>query len=459
MKPQLNPANLARWLADFPAARRYWVAYSGGRDSHVLLALLHELQRQQPVELAAVHVNHGLHADAGQWAQHCMAVCRDYGVPCEVLSPHVMLGGGVSPEAAAREARYAAFASVMQPGDGLLLAHHQDDQAETLLLQLLRGAGVKGTAAMPVQSPFAAGWVGRPLLGTSRAAIADYAQRHRLQWIDDPSNDNRDFDRNFLRHEVLPVLQSRWPAAAVSLSRAAVHHADAKRCLADLAALDLSAREDCAENELPVALLSTLSPARQRNLLRHWLVDRCGLPAPDHRRLQRVLTEVVAANVDAQPCITWPGAEVRRYRGRLYALAPSCPHDNALVLPWDLRADLELPSLAARLACETTATGGLHAGLVVATTDVSSAVTVRFRRGGERCRPAGRGHVHSLKKLFQEWGVPPWRRDRVPLLYVGDELAQVVGYCTCEPFQAQTGNGIHVRTRPLAGNPGGVNGD
>ncbi len=458
MNPQLTPAYLARRLAEMPDARRYWVAYSGGRDSHVLLALLQELRQQQPLEIAAFHINHGLQADAGVWAAHCVAVCQEYDIHIEVCNAKVELGPGISPEAAARDARYAAFSSVIDADDGLLLAHHQDDQAETLLLQLLRGAGIKGTAAMPAHSAFAAGWLGRPLLHVPREALADYATHHGLQWIEDPSNDDRGFDRNFLRHEVTPVLQRRWPAAAASLSRAASHHADAKRCLADLAALDLSARENCAENELPAALLSALSPARQRNLLRYWLVERCNLPAPNQRHLQRILTEVVTASADSQPYVSWPCAEVRRYRDRLYALTPSFLHDNALVLPWDLQSELELPSLATRLVCKTSATGGLSTGLVTQTRG-SPAVTVRFRQGGELCRPAGRGHRHSLKKLFQEWGVPPWRRDRVPLVYVGNELAEVVGFCTCEPFQAQTERGIQIHSRPIAEGKQAMNGD
>jgi tRNA(Ile)-lysidine synthase len=435
---ELSPDYLAHQLSRYPPAPRYWLAFSGGCDSRVLLALLADLHQRDGLPIAVVHVNHGLHAEADAWGAQCEQVCQEYGLACAVLPVTVEKLRGQSPEASARRARYAALETVMGEGDGILVAHHRDDQAETVLLQLLRGAGVNGLAAMPRCSAFGRGWLARPLLDVSRDTIRAYARHRNLQWIHDPSNDERCFDRNFLRHELIPVLTSRWPAAAVALARVADHQADARQCLADLAALDLAEVDGSAGDPLPVRTLQALSFARQRNLLRYWLVERCDLPVPDWRHLQRILDEVLTASPDATPCVTWPGAEVRRYRGRLYAAKPIAAHDPGSVFDWDLRTELALPSLDGCLRPQHSTDGGLDPRFGTLGSGLPP-VTVRFRQGGERCRPAGRGHHHALKKLFQEWGVPPWRRDRVPLVYIGDELAQVVGHCICDPFQTPRG--------------------
>ena len=214
-------AHLLDQLAQMPAASRYRVAYSGGCDSHVLLHALAGVREQLAAPLAAIHINHRLSEQAGAWAEHCRRICTALDIPLVEVTVHAHPGLGESPEAAAREARYSAWRELLQAGEGLLLAQHQDDQAETLLLQLLRGSGPKGLAAMPPMTDFAAGWLGRPLLGQSRAALCRYAREQALDWIEDPSNLDTDLDRNYLRHELLPVLQARWPSAALTLSRAA----------------------------------------------------------------------------------------------------------------------------------------------------------------------------------------------------------------------------------------------
>ncbi|MEQ6342588.1 MAG: tRNA lysidine(34) synthetase TilS [Gammaproteobacteria bacterium] len=422
-------------LNQLPPALRFWVAYSGGRDSTVLLHALSGIRAflSPDLLLCAVHVDHGLSPHSGEWARHCEAVCARLGIPCHTLRVNAAPQPGESPEAAARQARYQAIASLIEADDCLLTAHHQDDQAETLLLQLLRGAGPHGLAAMPVNTPFANGCLARPLLGFTRDELAAYAAQHDLSWVDDHSNFDTGFERNYLRHEVMPHFMQRWPACANTLSRAATNAAEAAALLDVLADNDLQALRGPLPGTLPVSQLLKLDDARQRNALRRWF-KKLGLPAPWAAHLQRIQDDVLAAAEDSTPCVRWAGAEVRRYRDLIYAMPPLPAHDANAVLAWDLDQPLLLPNCNGRLTAHCVMGGGLKASLCRAST-----VSVRFRQGGERCRPAGRGHTHILKKLLQEQGIPPWQRDLLPLIYIGDQLAAVAGLWVCEPFQA--GNG------------------
>ncbi len=423
-----TPAHLLQQLAQLPAARRYWVAYSGGCDSHVLLHALATLRTHLDTPLHAIHINHGLQMQAGAWETHCRQVCAQLSIPLEVVRVNAAHAAGESPEAAARVARYGVFTEILQDDDILLMAHHQDDQAETLLLQMLRGAGLKGLAAMPVLTRLGRGRLARPLLDFTRSVLSHYAVQQGLVWIDDPSNTDVRFDRNFLRHEVMPLLHQRWPATTSILSRVAEHMAEGASLLRDLAEQDFT-QHRVAGQRLTVASLRALDAARLRNLLRYWLFDVCRLTMPDSRHLNRIVHEVLPAAGDAMPIVSWRGGEVRRYRGELYALQPeTAPLPTGLPIAWDGKQAL---SLHQQVLIPHLVKGQGIARQFLTGQDLS----VRFRQGGESCMPLGRKHHHSLKKLFQEWGVPPWQRERVPLLYVGDDIAQIVGYCICEPFQ------------------------
>lgn len=423
---------LLRRLQALPDTARYAVAYSGGLDSHVLLHALHALGPALGAELRALHIDHGLHSRSGDWARHCEAIGRLLGLSVQRIDVAAAPAPGESPEAAAREARYAALRQQLREGEILLTAHHLDDQAETLLLQLLRGAGPAGLAAMPNCQPFGAGHLARPLLGFTREALREYADAQALVWIEDPSNAEREYDRNFLRHAVLPHLAARWPAFAATLGRAAGHQADAAELLEEMGALDLR-HAATGERALAISALRTLSTARQRNLLRHWIRGQ-RLRVPDTRQLEAIRLEVAGARPDAQPRVVWPGGEVRRYRDALYALADAPPEGLSGVYTWaDPARPLDIPALG-RLQLAPAAAGLCAEALA------GAPLTVRFRQGGERCRVPGRGGSRSLKGLLQEWGVPPWRRGRIPLLYIGDELAAVVGHCLCEPFVAPAGS-------------------
>jgi tRNA(Ile)-lysidine synthase len=400
-------------------ARRYVVAFSGGLDSTVLLhafAALREHEQSHPeIPLIALHVDHGLQADSRTWRDHCAQIASDLDVDFRSLAVTVDKDTGSGPEASARDARYAALRGELQNDDWLLSAHHRDDQAETLMLNLIRGSGPAGVAGIGEVRRFGPGWLVRPMLHVGRDEILVYATEHRLRWVDDPSNADRKFDRNFLRHEILPRLASRWPDIAVRLQRSAGHAGEASQLLKELAKLDLETLGSQPER-LPVDQLVKLSRARQRNVIRYALRD-LGLSTPTTAQLECILDEVILARVDAQPLLSWPGASVRRYRNGLYLL-PLCLADA--IEPGLVEGlEYELGPGLGRLRLEPGAAVGVSEDLI------AGGLSVRPRRGGEEIQLSGQSHTRKLKKLLQEEGVVPWMRDRLPLLYAGERLVAV----------------------------------
>jgi tRNA(Ile)-lysidine synthase len=438
-----SPDYLRRQLFDLPAAGDCsWVAYSGGVDSHALLHALACLCPELSCRVGAVHVNHGLQVAAADWDEHCRIVCAGLDVPYVALEVDARAGAGESREAAARMARYAVLKEWLPCGDVLLTAQHRDDQAETLLLQLLRGSGVKGLAAMPRSAPFGGGLLLRPLLDCTHKALLDYAVANHLNWVDDPSNQDVSLDRNFLRHQALPALRRRWPALSTTLSRSARHCAEAARMLEDLAREDIERIAGAASDTLTVSGLLSLLPPRRRNVLRYWVAEQ-GATIPSEAVLGHIERDVLDSRADAEACVRWGSWELRRYRDRVHLLAQLPRRDLTGIIVWHPETALELPKAGGVLsACRGTGQGVRAAALVDAT------VSVRWRRGGERCRPVGRQHQHALKKLFQERGIPPWERGRIPLVYIGEELAAVADLWVCEPFGAgagESGYAIHWR--------------
>lgn len=415
---------LSAFLASHPEAPRLTVGYSGGMDSHVLLHLLATRRAAWPERtVRAIHVDHGLQSASAAWSEHCARVCRELAVPFSALAISVQPAPGESPEAAARRARYAALAAEIGPDAALVTAHHRDDQAETLLLQLLRGAGPHGLAAMPARARLGAGWLLRPLLEIDRSELLAYAQDQGLRWVEDASNADTSYDRNYLRHRILPALRQRWPAATRTLARSA------RWCAETAAWLDQAAEADLVSvaagaGGLCIPALRDLDEARQRNVLRHWLRRR-GLPVPDSRQLDHILRDGLSAARDRQPCVRWPGGEIRRYRDRLYAMPPRALHASKAVFHWRPVGGgyppLPLPGVG-HLRLERASGAGLRAALVD-----PAGLTVRFRQGGEWFHPTGRRHGQELKKLLQDAAVPPWERDRLPLLYQGSALVAVIG--------------------------------
>ena len=411
---------------------RYWVAFSGGMDSHVLLHAISDMRDTLQAELHAVHVNHGLQAQAVDWAVHCRQTCQQLDIPLTIIDVNAAHERGQSPEAAARDARYAALAELLVEGDVLMTGQHARDQAETFLLQSLRGAGPRGLSAMPSMSTLGKGYLIRPLLSVSYENLEAYAEKQGLEWVDDPSNTDIGFDRNYLRRTVMPGLRERWPSLDATLSRVASQQAETELLLAEMAQQDSEGLIDRASS-LDMPGVSALSLPRQRNVLRYWLSE-LGLALPSSRKLEQLQRDMFNAAEDRNPHIEWQGVEVRRYRGRLYAMRPLGEFDDNVRLDWKPGKPLVLPGEAGKLLSRPVQGGGVCLGV-----DEDLHAELRFRHGGESCRPQGKNHHTSLKKLFQQAGIPPWQRNRTPLLFVGDELAAIPGLCICEPYVAAAG--------------------
>jgi tRNA(Ile)-lysidine synthase len=433
--PERVSAQIAPLL---PARSSILIGLSGGLDSVVLLHLLHTLAARFSWQLSALHVHHGISRNADEWARFCADLCSRHHVP--LLVEHVdiapLRAHGI--EAAARKLRHAAFDR--QSHDFVALAHHADDQAETLLLQLLRGAGVRGASAMPLLAERSGSPdILRPLLHFSRQEIMDYAVAHDLQWIEDESNADESYPRNFLRHRLLPLLSERFPAYRDTLTRSAEHFAEASKLLEELA------RQDGAEgihtDTLDVAALQVLSPARAKNLLRYFL-HRVGAPMPQAVQLDDMLRQLCTSRKDAAVCVNYGDWQVRRYRGNVYALHALAEVDRSTVLTWHGEAELKWPALNARVHFDS----GRHSqGEVMQPFGISleklqhSPVTLQVRHGGETLRPHPDAAKRSLKNLLQEHHIPPWRRDRLPLLYCGDDLVCAVDVAVSADYISKQG--------------------
>ena len=396
------------------APPRVTVAFSGGLDSTVLLSTLCGLKF--PARVRAAHVDHGLQAKSGEWSEHCARVAAALGVELVVARVAVDRKSGDGLEAAAREARYRALRDLLLPGEWLLTAHHADDQLETVLLRMLRGTGVRGLRGIIAFGPFGAGSLGRPLLGFTRDELRAEADARNLTWIDDPSNAEVRHDRNYLRLNVLPALRARWPAAAQHAERLAEQASDAERLLEAVAAED--ARALAAPWHVPRATLAALAPARQRNLLRH-LLRLAGHDAPSARKLEELRRALLESHAESRARVRWPSGEGRVYREALHLIAP-LPPGSPRGYSAQLKAGGSWVGPEGRLTL-VPAEGG--EGLPQSW--LEQGLTLKFRGGGERFRPHGRNHHHSLKHLFQESGVVPWMRDRIPLLFRGEELAAI----------------------------------
>ncbi len=383
------------------------VAYSGGLDSTVLL---HFLAHYNPrFRLRAVHIHHGLQALADDWAEKCARFSASLGVQFELLRVQIDGLDPAGPEAAARTARYEALRGLMQPGDCLATAHHRSDQAETVLLRLLRGSGVQGLSAMRILRAFPPGWLWRPFLELPREQLYGYAQEHGLRWIEDPHNRDPRYSRSWLRTELTPLLRERFPQVEESLARTARLSAEAAMLLDELAAQDLA--QAALGESLGVGALQDLGAARRHNLLRYWLRQH-GFEMPSADTLERIQREVLDAAEDAEPLLAWAGCELRRYRDRLYAMPPLPPAPAAQpAMAW-IGEELPLPP-----GC----------GVLLLPRPPPQGLSVRFMRGGERFRPAGGAHSRTLKNLFQEAAVPPWVRLRTPLVEADGELVYIAG--------------------------------
>lgn len=391
-------------LADLPVAPLL-VAFSGGLDSTVLLHALAQSPGAKERGLRAIHIDHGLHDESAAWSEHCRRFAASIGVEILVREVRVSRTSGLGLEASARHARYGEIETLLKPGEIVALAHHRDDQTETVFLKLLRGAGPEGLGAMRPLRTLGRGFVWRPLLAMPRAGLRQYAEQHDLRWITDSSNADPSIDRNYLRMQVIPRIAARWPEAESSIAqsaawaRAAAEFIDveADRALARIQGLDPSTLNFREWLQLPIALRDPV--------LRRWL-RALELPEPTHYQAAELVRQMGEASEDRQPCVRWPGTEMRRYRDLLHALKPLQlpPFDweagfdgNPLLLPMDLGA--------LRLIHSEPSSG------------IVPPLLVRFRRGGESLRLASGGRTRELRDLFQEAGIPPWQRGRLPLVF------------------------------------------
>lgn len=395
------------------------VAFSGGLDSTVLLHLLSRLRdAEELASLSAVHVHHGLQPQADHWAEHAEETCRKLGIPLVIERVQVKpTGEGI--ESAARKARYAVLARHLEQGGGLVTAHHRDDQAETFLLQLMRGAGVRGLASMPALAPFARGWHLRPMLEFGRHEIHAYALEHGLHWVMDPSNADIHHARNLIRHRIFPVLHTHWPKAEATLARAARRMAVTEELLEDLGRLDLAAARSDQVDRLDATVLARLADHRLFNAVRTWLIE-LDLPLPPEPRLAEI-RRMLDARADALPILRWKGGEIRRWREGLYARPEHTRTvDASFSVLWDATTTLDCPELGWRIVPHKVMGSGLRLDLMQ-----TGGLRIRLRQGGERIRVAGQAHHQSLKNLFQASSIPPWERERMPLFFIDDQLVQV----------------------------------
>ena len=399
-------------LQPWRSAPRWCVAFSGGLDSTALLHLLLRLSaRENLPPISAIHIHHGLQPAADSWPAHCWSICQEFGVELQVV--RVRVEPGPSLESAARAARYAAFSECLNTADVLFTGQHRDDQAETLVFRLLRGAGVRGLASMPAVRALGNGWLVRPLLDIGRDELEVYARAQGLTWIDDPSNQCTGHARNFLRHRAMPVLQQRWPRALDNMARTARHMGEAQQLLDELAEIDLRNAhihrryQWLAMPRLSLSSLESLSPVRQRNALRYWLADLTTLPDSDHWAGWDALRD---AAPDAAPVWRLADGELHKGDGCIWWLSGPWLAKVAGAVDWPLPdTDLRLPGNGSLRLSGYAGQGVLQ---------------VRYRQGGESLRVPGRGR-RDLKRLLNEARVPGFVRSRLPLLFLEGELVAV----------------------------------
>ena len=437
-----KPICLSEHIPKLNDANHVYVAFSGGLDSHVLLHAIVSLIDSKFI--TAVHVNHQLSPNADSWQQHCKNVCFKLGI--HIITEVVKVkkkGEGL--EQAARDVRYKIFTKLLSKNDLLIMAHHADDQAETVLYRLLRGAGTKGLSGMPACRPLGLGELFRPFLSFSRDELEEYASSHNIKWIEDESNINTNYDRNFLRHKVLPVIAQRWPDCAYKLNHAAKLCAESDYLVDALSMQDLGCLSEKSERigwSISIDALFGLDQSRQANVIRCWIAKN-QLPPPRYSVLKVILNQMLFARPDSQSLVSWGGVQLRIFKRKMYLLpagfdtSSQAIEDTGELAPtsktsikWDGVSTVNLFN-GSRLSAKLSSTGGLKVSK-------KNYIEIRFRSGGERCKPLGRSGSNTLKKLFQEYTLEPWLRNKVPLIYVDGKLAAVGDLWVCTEFFTST---------------------
>lgn len=398
------------WIDRLSQYSHLYIGYSGGLDSTVLLTVLAECPELRP-KLHAIHVHHGLSLHANCWLEHCQKYCLDLGIP--YISKRVNITPGSNLEERARIARYQVFAELMESQDALLVAHHQNDQSETVLLNLLRGSGLDGLCAMPEERACGAGVLLRPFLHYPRQVLQNFATQHSLQWIEDEMNTACEWSRVYLRQEIIPLLQVKWPNMIATVAAGAQHCQQAKQALETWMAVDCP---DLSKRQLTLSAEWLQDTIRGTQILRAWLKHHLQRP-PSRICIQEIFNTVILASPDAAPCIQIEDLQLRRYQQTLYLDDTHIPTPQNLLwenFPEPLRWSKELWVLA---------TPDSKQGIVIPN---GSRLELKVRQGGEKFH--WHGQTQSLKKLFQQWQIPPWLRSHIPLLYVNDLLMAIPDY-------------------------------
>ncbi|MDF1688757.1 MAG: tRNA lysidine(34) synthetase TilS [Cycloclasticus sp.] len=412
-------------IASIAGIKKVVIAYSGGVDSHVLLHTCSRVQKNlKHISFLAVYIDHGLHDHSSRWSTHCEQVASNLNIPFISRQVNAKNNRGEGPEQAARRARYAALSGFIDETSVLITAQHQDDQAETFMLQLLRGAGIDGLASMPSLHPFGLGFISRPLLKFGKQQLLNYAANEGLHWVEDSSNLNEAYDRNFLRQQVIPLLQNRWPAFSKTTARSASHCAEASLILADIASSVLMANKN---KELEVKLILSQKADMQRLIIREWLKTH-GVQSPSEKILEQIV-KMLNVGADQLPLVAWAAHEIRLFDGSLFYRQQSRQIEFQST-NWQ-GEKLKLPDLMGQLSIKEVFGKGIKRDLWDA-----AVVSVKPRQGGERVKLTGRGGHKKLKKLFNEEKILPWARNLLPLIYLDNELAAVADLWVTEEFLA-----------------------
>lgn len=432
MTNPLSAETIESVLSQHKTLAHIYVGYSGGVDSHVLLHLCASMKALRD-KITAVYVHHGLQAEAALWAEHCKETAENLQVNFIELRVDAAPISGESPEEAARNARYAALKPLLNADEALLIGQHRDDQMETVLLQLFRGAGLRGLSGIPESTFFGKGLMLRPLLNIGQHDIKQYAEDHHLQWVEDPSNQQNDYDRNFLRNTVIPLLKQRWESCDKTVARSARHCAEAQVIVSAVADELFYPVFNKANKTLCITQLQAHKSPRQQLIIRHWF-QSLGLRMPAQAFVERIQTEVIAAREDSDPVLVGQGCFIRRYRDKLYCLKQleQAPLPDML---WPIE------QTAIEFANGRTLSYASSAAGIPDEQWQTAEVTIKFRSGGEKIRLPNRKEHHSLKKLFQEAGIPPWERELIPLVYLNNKLAAVGELWISADFYSEKPNG------------------
>lgn len=441
-----TPERLLQTLGSLPPVKSYIVGYSGGADSTALVHALSKIHEQLKTPVSAVHINHGIHSEADHWQKQCEEFCRQHGVELECIRVELKNDSGKGLEAEARHLRYDAITKRLKPGDCLLTAHHADDQAETVLLNLMRGSGVDGLSAMPESRPLGQGVLQRPLLHFRNSALLNYLLENNVEWTDDPSNDYLDHDRNFVRHQVIPLLEKRWPEVGQRLLLSCEAMGDARHLLEALA-------DEYLGPNLPHPFVLTITPECHANkqlfklVIRRW-IRQSKLSSIPVYKLDTFCEQVQHSSSDNQISVNWDGYILRWYKSQLWlsedkALLP-CP-----VINWTReQSDIDLGKDVGQLSL-VHSTSSEHQDGPLIHSFPKGKLSVGYRINMKESVNHQGGHHKSLKNLFQSADIPPWLRDAIPLCRLDGELVALGDWCIAKPFECWLNEkGMRLEWRP-----------